>query len=95
MKKHALSTYNQQIVVARYMSNHGSINRYEAEPVGVCSLAARILDLKDKGFIIDDKREETTDSFGIKHKGISRYWFDYKAMTQEQIEKLNKLLGKP
>lgn len=94
MKKHALSTHNQQIIVAKYMSNHGSINRYEAEPEGVCSLAARILDLKDQGFKIKDKREKAKDSFGIEHDRISRYWFDKSAMTQEQITKLNKLLGK-
>ena len=94
MSKYALSTDNQQIIVAKYMSEHGSINRYEAEAFGVCHLAGRIKELKYKGFIIDDKREIAIDLYGLKHKGVSRYWFDYAKMTQEQNERLSKLLGR-
>ncbi len=76
------------------MNKHGSINRYHADAIGVCHLAARIYELRNKGFKISSISQLATDPHGIEHKGISRYWFDYKAMTKEQIETLNKLLGK-
>lgn len=94
MSKRALSATNQQIIIAKFINKYGSINRYDADAIGVCHLAARVYELKDKGFKISSISELATDPHGIDHKGISRYWFDYKAMTQEQIEKLNKLLGK-
>mgnify|MGYP001261074105 CR=1 FL=1 len=94
MYKHALSANNQQIIIAKYITKYGSVNRYEADAIGVCHLAARVYELKGKGFKISSISELATDPHGIDHKGISRYWFDYKAMTKEQIGKLNKLLGK-
>ena len=94
MSKHALSASNQQIIVAKYITKHGSINRYEADAIGVCSLAPRINELKNKGFVFDWIDQIVLDPHGTEHKGVRRYWFDYSAMTQEQITKLNKLLGK-
>ena len=94
MKKHALSTHNQQIIVAKYIAKHGSINRYEADVIGICHLAARVKELKYKGFVFDWIDQIVLDPHGIEHKRVRRYWFDYEAMTQEQITKLNKLLGK-
>ncbi|WP_024608809.1 helix-turn-helix domain-containing protein [Pseudoalteromonas sp. TAB23] len=94
MSKYAPSTTNQKILIAKFMNKHGSINRYHADAIGVCHLAARIYELRNKGFKISSISQLATDPHGIEHKGISRYWFDYKAMTKEQIETLNKLLGK-
>ena len=94
MNKYALSARNQQVIVAKHITQHGSINRYEADAIGVCSLAARIKDLRYRGFEIKDKRETALDTYGLEHKRISRYWFDYKTMTEENRQKLNKLLGK-
>lgn len=53
MIKHALSAHNQQIIVAKYITKHGSINRYEADAIGVCHVAARVKELKYKGFVFD------------------------------------------
>ena len=94
MIKHAPSASNQQIIVAKYITKHGSINRYDADQIGVCHLAARIKELKYKGFVFDWIDQIVLDPHGTEHKGVRRYWFDYEAMTQEQITKLNKLLGK-
>lgn len=93
MKKHTLSTYNQQIVVARYMSNHGSINRYDADKLGVCSLAPRINELKEKGFKILSHREVAIDLHGLKHSRVSRYWIDLQNMDKEEQEKLFNFIG--
>lgn len=94
MNKHALSARNQQIVVAKYITQHGSVNRYDADAIGVCHLAARIKELKYKGIIFNWLDETVFDPHGIEHDRVRRYWFDYKAMNKEEIEKLNKLLGK-
>ena len=94
MNKHALSAVSQQIIVAKYIHKNVSINRYEADAIGVCHLAARIKELKDKGIKFDWIDQLVNDPHGIEHKGVRRYWFDYGAMTQLQIEKLNKLLKK-
>lgn len=95
MTNYALSTSNQQIIVAKHIHNNGSINRYEAEALGVCHLAARIYELKEKGIKFNWIDQPVNDPHNIKHEGIRRYSFNYGAMTQEQIEKLSKLLGKP
>ncbi|TMO09465.1 helix-turn-helix domain-containing protein [Pseudoalteromonas sp. S558] len=94
MKKHAPSTHNQQIIVAKYIVEHGTINRYDADQIGVCHLAARIRELKNKGFVFNWIDQIVLDPHGIEHKGVRRYWFNKPAMTQKQITKLNKLLGK-
>ena len=94
MKKHALSAHSQQIIVAKYIANQSSINRYEADAIGVCHLAARVKELKYKGIAFDWLDETVFDPHGIEHDLIRRYWFDYKPMNQEQISRLNKLLGK-
>jgi hypothetical protein len=93
MSKYALSTQTQGKVVARYIIKHGSINRYEADKIGVCGLAPRIKELKEKGFEILSHREIATDLHGLKHNGISRYWVDLKNMDKEEREKLFKFIG--
>lgn len=93
MSKHALSASNQQIIVAKYITKHGSINRYDADQIGVCHLAARVKELKYKGFVFDWIDQIVLDPHGTEHKRVRRYWFDYAAMTQELTAKLNKLLG--
>lgn len=93
MTKYALSTRNQQIVVAKYIVQEGSINRYEADFKGVCHLAGRIKELKYRGFAFNWSDETVTDLHGIKHSRVRRYWFDYKAMHQKDLEKLNKFIG--
>lgn len=94
MSHYALSTANQQIVVARYIRISGSINRYEADKIGVCSLAPRIKELKEKDLPFDWLDETVTDPNGITHKGIRRYKFDYERMTEEQKAWLNRLSEK-
>lgn len=95
MKKHALSARNQQIIVAKYIACQSSINRYEADAIGVCHLAARVKELKYKGIIFGWLDETVFDPHGIVHDRVRRYWFHYNAMNQEQIEILNKLIRKP
>ncbi|WP_016954925.1 helix-turn-helix domain-containing protein [Catenovulum agarivorans] len=93
MTKLALSTLNQQIVVAKHIVKHGSINRYEADAIGVCHLAARIKELKYKGFPFGWIDQQVIDPHGIKHNGVRRYWFNLSVMTDEQKQLLNKLIG--
>lgn len=92
MTKRALSTQNQQIIVAKYILEHGSINRYEADAIGVCHLAARIKELKYKGFPFNWIDQITTDLHGIEHHGIRRYSFAQ--MTGEEITLLLELVKK-
>ncbi|MBH0026088.1 hypothetical protein I6F53_03735 [Pseudoalteromonas sp. SWN29] len=94
MAKRALSATNQQVQVAKYINNHGSINRYEADAIGICHLAPRINALKRRGINFHWINQIIIDSNDFEHKGIRRYWFDYEKMTKEQIETLTKLLGK-
>lgn len=94
MYKHALSANNQQIIIAKYITKYGSVNRYDADAIGVCHLAARIKELKYKGIIFNWVDEKVFDPHGIEHDRVRRYSFKYKAMNKEEIEKLNKLLGK-
>lgn len=94
MKKYALSTTNQQMIVARYIIINGTINRYEADKIGVCSLAPRIKELKEKGFTFKWFDEVVIDSNDITHKNIRRYKFDYELMTKKQKAWLNKISGK-
>ena len=75
MTRHAKSTLSQQVIVAKHILACGSINRYEADALGVCHLAARIKELKHKGFKFNWIDQITTDLHGIEHQGIRRYSF--------------------
>lgn len=92
MSKYALSTQAQIKVVARYINKHGSINRYDADKLGVCSLAPRIRELKEKGFKILSNREVAIDLHGLKHNGISRYWIDLLSTDKDEQEKFFKFI---
>lgn len=82
--KRAKSTHTQIRQVFKYIHRHGSINRYEADRIGVCQAAARIKNLVDKGacFIRVDENN-IADYHGTLHNGITRYSIDWKSMTDE------------
>jgi hypothetical protein len=80
--KHAQSSEIQIRQVFRYMQQRGSINRYDAEKIGICHLAARVQDLEEIGLEYKFCDENTvTDFHGIVHDGIRRYFIDWARMT--------------
>ncbi len=52
----------------------GSVNTLEFRAVGIASPAPRIKELREAGWRIHSTRETATDSAGVKHHGIARYW---------------------
>lgn len=56
------------------MLAHGSVNTLEFRAVGIASPAPRIKELREAGWRIHSTRETATDSAGVKHHGIARYW---------------------
>ncbi len=56
------------------MLSHGSVNTLEFRAVGIASPAPRIKELREAGWRIHSTRETATDSVGVKHHGIARYW---------------------
>lgn len=83
-QKHAQSSEIQARKVFKHMLAMGSINRYEADQLGICHLAARVQDLEEKGFLYRYQDENgVADFHGIKHDKIRRYFIDWDGMTQE------------
>lgn len=93
MVKHVLSVTNQQIIVAKYIQQNGSINHYEAGAIGVCNLPARIYELKGKGGEFTWVDEITKDPHGVEYKRIRRYCLDYLAIAHTKIARLNLLIN--
>ncbi len=82
--KHAQSAAIQSRKVFKFMLAEGSINRYEADRLGVCHLAARVQDLERKGLIYRYRDESgVLDFHGIMHDKIRRYFIDWEKMTPE------------
>ncbi len=52
----------------------GSVNTLEFRAVGIASPAPRIKELREAGWRIHSTRETATDSAGVKHRRIARYW---------------------
>ncbi len=83
----------QEIKVARYMNEFGSINRYEADYIGVCHLAARINELKERGLKVGHIDENDVEDFHkIKHNGIRRYFIEWAQMEPNAIELFTRLI---
>lgn len=83
-KKRAPNTPTQKRKIFKYMVREGSINRYEAAAIGVCSLPARVQNLEEKGFryrYVD--QDDIADEHGLLHDGIRRYFIDWERMTPE------------
>ncbi|KKO45393.1 hypothetical protein WG68_10070 [Arsukibacterium ikkense] len=79
---YAQSAEIQARKIFKYMLVTGSINRYEADQIGVCHLAARVQDLEEKGFLYRYQDENgVADFHGIKHDKIRRYFIDWENMT--------------
>lgn len=85
--KHAQNTNIQVKKVFNYISKHGSINRYEADRIGVCHLAARVQNLEELGLVYNHIDEIGVKDFhGISHNGIRRYSIAWKLMSPEAVE---------
>jgi hypothetical protein len=85
--KQAQSTEIQIRKVYKNIHQHGSINRYEADMIGVCHLAARIKELKDRGLIIRHFDQNGVPDFhDILHDGIRRYCIDWENMAPDVVE---------
>lgn len=68
----------------KYMFMTGSINRYEADRLGICYLAARVQDLEQKGFRYRYQDENgVADFHGITHDKIRRYFIDWQSISPE------------
>lgn len=84
-QQYAQSADIQARKVFKFMLAKGSINRYEADQLGICHLAARVQDLECKGFIYRYQDENgVADFHGIKHDKIRRYFIDWESMTPEK-----------
>jgi len=69
------------------MIKNGSINRYEADQIGVCHLAARVQNLEELGLEYKYSDENgVADFHGILHNGIRRYLVDWDKMTSKSKE---------
>lgn len=91
-QKKAHGTETQVIIVYKYMIKHGPINRYNADELGVCHLAARIKGLEEKGFAIGRFDENNVADFhGVLHDGIRRYFIDWGRSTPEAVEYFARL----
>ncbi len=91
--KMASSADVQAIQVFHYTNEHGSINRYDAEEVGVCHLATRIIELKDLGVVFDYIDENNIeDRCGYEHNGIRRYFINWQKMSPEAIQYFTRVL---
>ena len=80
------STHAQEVRVLAYLlTKPTGLNRYEAEQhLGICHLAARIVAIKDMGYIVRSTSERAADPYGHMHNGISRYFIEgYAAPVQE------------
>ena len=75
------------------MHRNGSINRYEADQIGVCHLAARVQNLEERGLVYNHIDENGIKDFhGISHNGIRRYVIDWKRMTHEAVSNFMRWL---
>lgn len=85
--KFASSSKAQALTTLKFIQQHGSINRYEAEELGICHLAPRIHFLKAIGFIFSHKDQTVLDQYNIQHRRIRRYWLDLDNTPSEIKEK--------
>ncbi len=89
----AFGTEIQDIKVLRYMNEFGSINRYEADYVGVCHLAPRIIELKERGLKVGYIDENNIEDFHkIKHNGIRRYFIEWTKMEPKAVQLFTRLI---
>jgi hypothetical protein len=90
--RHEQSTENQIRKVYKHIDQYGSINRYEADEIGICHLAARVQDLEARGLVYKHIDENEVEDFhGITHNGIRRYFIDWKQMKPEVVEYFERL----
>ncbi len=83
----------QSIKVYRYINEFGSINRYEADYIGVCHLASRIIELKERGLEVGYIDENEVEDFHKKkHNGIRRYFIEWAKMEPKAIQLFTRLI---
>lgn len=70
------STPTQRAFVLKALKNNVSLNTFELRALGLCSPAARLKELIDSGVKINSIRETATDSIGVRHRNVSRYWLE-------------------
>ena len=74
------SSSNQCLKILDWLFEKGNITTTQArEHLDVMSPAARILQLRKKGYQIDRPNDTWTSDHGINHKGVARY-----VLTQKQ-----------
>lgn len=85
-RKPNLSAEAQQTRILDYLKMHSSgINRYEAEKLlSVCQLAARIFELKERGYLFLTATERATDPHCVEHEGIARYFLTHEAANDAE-----------
>lgn len=92
--KLALSSKAQAIQVFLYANEFGSLNRYDAEIIGICHLAPRINELSRKGVVFDFVDENNIeDRFGFRHNGIRRYSINWQKMKPKAIRYFNQVIN--
>lgn len=55
---------NQELAVMNFIKEHGSINRWQAQDIGILHLGDRILHLRRKGFKIDMNKKTVKNRYG-------------------------------
>jgi len=94
MNKRAYSAEIQTIKVVKFMNEFGSINRYEADYIGVCHLAARIKELKERGLeCLHIDENNIKDFHDIEHDGIRRYFIDWQKMSENSQQLFTRLIS--
>lgn len=66
------SRQTQQIAIIQRLKK-GSCSTLEFRAMGICAPAARIMELRAKGYDITTSKQDEIDHAGVKHKGIAVY----------------------
>ena len=65
--------------VINYIKTHGSINARQAHANGITRLAARIDDLKRKGYAVDSRWQEVSTRWADKTTRVKEYYLAQRA----------------
>ena len=71
---HTTSAANQRAFILTYLEQNGSATTLDFRNHGIMAPAARIIELKEKGYKISKTLEDQNDHTGVKHGRVARYF---------------------
>lgn len=69
------SAVTQRMQIVSLIKQHQSRSTPEFREYGIMQPAARIMELKERGYKIEKILETYIDATGKKHRGVARYYF--------------------